>query len=61
MGRHGKGAGSDTGAPGGCFAGGRWGLDTVSGIQVQRLGDGYRVCPALIATVAALIWREADR
>lgn len=58
MGRNGKGAGPDSGAPGIVLAGDCWGIYSLSEHRAQRLAARHRVRPALAAAVAALALGE---
>jgi hypothetical protein len=55
-----RGAGPEPGAPGAMLGGWQSG-DTLNTLRAQRLAACFRVRPAMADTVAALIWREADR
>ncbi len=58
MGRNGKGAGLEAGAPGNVLAGDCWGIYSVSDHRVQRLASRHRVRHSLVETVATLALGE---
>lgn len=61
MGKNGRDAGPETGAPCNVAAGDCWGAHNLWDLRAQRLANRHRVRPSLVAIVAALAWWEGGQ